>query len=342
MRIVVTGATGNVGTGVLRRLRQEADVEVVGIARRLPDEQVEPYDRVEWHAIDIGLDEARAELSEVFKGADAVINLAWLLQPNRHEKLMRRTNVNGTRNVLAAAADAGVSQVVIASSVGAYSPGPKLRRVDESWPTGGIHTSHYSRHKAVVERMLDRFELEHPAMIVSRLRPGLIFQRDAGREIPHLFLGPLVPIRVLGAWRPAVLPLPRRLITQAVHSDDVAEAYWLTVRERAAGAFNIAAEPVLDQDALAAGFGAKRSIPFPFGVLRALASISWLFGIQRTDPGWLDIAALTPVMSTDRARDELGWTAKVSAVDALAELVDAMGRGDQKPASPPLSPSDVE
>ena len=38
--------------------------------------------------------------------------------------------------------------------------GPKDRRVDESWPTTGIPTSFYSRHKAEVERLLDRFEEE--------------------------------------------------------------------------------------------------------------------------------------------------------------------------------------
>ena len=51
--------------------------------------------------------------------------------------------------------------LVYASSVGAYSPGPKDRAVDESWPTGGIQTSFYSRHKAEVERLLDVFETEH-------------------------------------------------------------------------------------------------------------------------------------------------------------------------------------
>ena len=339
MRIVVTGATGNVGTAVLRRLQKQADVEIVGIARRRPDDSVPPYAGVEWHTIDIGAERADVELTEIFRGADAVINLAWLLQPNRDEPFMRRTNIGGTKAVLRAVTAAGVPQIVQASSVGAYSPGPKTRRVDESWPTGGIHTSHYSRHKAVNERVLDRFEQAHPETIVTRLRPGLIFQTDAGQEIPFLFLGPLAPVRLLAVWRPPVLPLPSRFITQAVHADDVADAYWRVVEQKAAGAFNIAADPVLDRQKLAQGFRAKRVIPFPFRLLRLLAGISWRFGLQRTDPGWLDIAALTPLMSTDRARTELGWTAARTSLDTLKELVDAMGDGRRKRGSPPLDPA---
>ena len=70
--------------------------------------------------------------------------------------------MDGSRRVFSAAAAAGVPALVYASSVGAYSPGPKDRAVDESWPTGGIKTSFYSRHKAEVEQLLDVFEAEHP------------------------------------------------------------------------------------------------------------------------------------------------------------------------------------
>jgi len=55
-------------------------------------------------------------------------------------------------------ADAGVPSLVYASSVGAYSRGPKDRRVDESWPVAGIATCAYSRQKAEVERRLDALE----------------------------------------------------------------------------------------------------------------------------------------------------------------------------------------
>src|SRR3712207_7272615 len=53
----------------------------------------------------------------------------------------------------------------------AYSPGSKDRRVDESWPTDGIETSFYSRHKAATERLLDDAEKRYPDLRSVRLRP---------------------------------------------------------------------------------------------------------------------------------------------------------------------------
>src|SRR6185295_9478931 len=91
------------------------------------------------------------ELEPHFHGADAVVHLAWAIQPQHDRELLERTNVQGSERVFAAAAAVGVSNLVYASSVGAYSPGPKDRLVDESWSTAGIVSSIYSRQKAQVE-----------------------------------------------------------------------------------------------------------------------------------------------------------------------------------------------
>ena len=91
-----------------------------------------------------------------------IVHLAWLIQPGRDESVTSRVNLTGRRRVFAAAVAARVPSVIDASSVGAYSPGPKDRLVDESWPTGGISSSFYSRHKAAVERDLDQLVIEQP------------------------------------------------------------------------------------------------------------------------------------------------------------------------------------
>jgi UDP-glucose 4-epimerase len=335
MRIAVVGATGNVGTAVLRRLHA-AGASVVGVARRAPDASAAPYADVEWHALDVGLHDSRSSLVAAFAGADAVIDLAWALQSSHHERALYRTNVIGLQNVLAAARSAGVPQVVVASSVGAYRAAPKAYRTDEQWPTDGIRSSVYSSHKAIVERILDRFEADNPAVVVTRLRPGLVFQRDAGREIPLLFIGGLAPATALLRFvRPPVLPLPRSVVVQAVHADDLADAYWRAVERRARGAFNIAAEPVLDADAIAATLGARR-VGFPLRLLRLLVWGSWHARLQRTDVGWLDIATGCPVMRTDRAREVLGWRPAHESTEALGELIDAMADRAGQDASPAL------
>ena len=330
MRVAVTGATGNVGTSLLHLLAQDPAVdEIVAIARRLP-RLVVPRTRF------VAADVSRDDLVEHFRGADAVVHLAWLIQPSRDRATTHGVNVGGSRRVFAAAASAGVPRLVYASSVGAYSPGPKDRRVDESWPTGGIPTSFYSRDKAEVERILDAFEAEHPDVRVVRLRPGLIFKGDAASGIRRLFAGPLLPTSLLRRRLIPIVPALDRLRFQALHSLDVAEAYRLAVTGDVSGPFNVAAEPVLDPPELGRLLGA-RPVPVPEKALRTAVDISWKLRLQPTPSGWLDMALGVPLMDVTRARKELGWSPTRTAGDALLELLDAMRRGDGL-ATAPLAP----
>jgi nucleoside-diphosphate-sugar epimerase len=320
MKVVVTGASGNVGTSVLAALAGEASVEeIVGIARRLPSLE---WPKVRWVAADVTED----DLTPHFAGADAVIHLAWAIQPSHDPAAMERINVLGSRRVLAAIAELGIPNLVYASSVGAYSPGPKDRRVEESWPTGGIPTSPYSRHKAAVESLLDEFEREQPRVRVVRLRPGLIFKAEAASEVRRFFLGPLFPNALL---RPGLIPFSpqvERLCFQAVHADDVAEAYRQALVGDVAGAFNIAADPVIGSAELAEILRAPR-LRIPPAAVRAAAALTWRSHLQPADPGWIDLALGVPLMSTERARSELGFSPRVDAGSALSELLNGLRRG---------------
>ncbi|MDQ0822710.1 UDP-glucose 4-epimerase [Arthrobacter sp. V4I6] len=340
MRIVITGATGNAGTALLRRLAtakaEGEDLQIVGISRRHPDSRVPPYRGVEWHNVDVGEPAAVPRLETILQGADAVVHLVWQVQPNHRLDELFRTNVTGTANVLTAASRAGVGHFVCASSVGAYSRAGKDRRVAEDWPVDGIQGSHYSQHKAQQEALLNEFEAANPAVTVARLRPGLIFQEDSGSEVGKYFLGRLIPRVLPPKPRIPVLPVPQELVFQAVHADDVADAYWRVLHRRAAGAFNVAAEPVLDPNALGWLLGARRILPLPLAVLRVVVDLAWRARLQPTDAGWVDMAAGAPVMDTTRAREELGWSPGRSSLQAIAEVLAGLGRGAGVAGSPPL------
>ncbi|WP_410810388.1 NAD-dependent epimerase/dehydratase family protein [Micromonospora sp. 067-2] len=336
MRIVVVGASGNVGTAVLRRLRRERGVELVGVVRRLPGPDAgEPYDRVEWHSCDIGAPGAAAQLAEVFDGADAVVHLAWQIQPSHDQRALRRTNVDGSRAVFDAVVRASVPALVFASSVGAYAPGPKDHPVSERWPVTGVSGSSYSEHKAEVEALLDGIEREHPALRVVRLRPGLIFQRHAGVEITRYFLGPFAPVRLLRFGRIPLVPSNPRLRMQAVHADDVADAYARAVLGDARGAFNLAADPVLTPELVARHFHGW-TVPVAAPVLRAAAALTWRARLQPVDAGWVQLGLNAPLMSSERAEAELDWQPKISALTALKELLAGMADGDHT-GSPPMA-----
>lgn len=336
MRVAVVGATGNAGTAVLEALGATPDVtEVVGIARRIPDTATAPYDGADWHSIDIAAasaeDEAIARLADAFAGADAVIHLAWLIQPNTDRDLLRRVNVDGTRRVTEAVARAGVPHLVVASSVGAYSPedtdDDAIRR-DESWPTGGITTSHYSVDKAAQEKVLDDFDSHHADITVTRLRPALIFGGRAASEIQRYFLGSWMPLELLRHGRPPFLPVPRGLRgVQAVHADDIGRAYAAAVLARAPGAFNICADDTLGLKDLADIVDHGRYLELPTAALRAGLGIGHRTGLVAADTGWIDMAVGVPLMDASRAKAELGWQPRVSAADALRDLLHGFVEG---------------
>lgn len=328
MKVVVTGATGNVGTSTIRALSESPEIEViVGLARREPTWTPPKTNWVEANVL-------TADLAAVFEGADAVIHLAWAIQPSRDALTLERINVEGSRCVLEAVAAAGVPRLVHASSVGAYSRGPKDREVDETWPTEGTETSFYSRHKVAVERELDRFEADNPETRVVRLRPALIFKDEAATEIRRLFIGPFLPNFLLRRGLLPALPRVDRLRFQAVHSEDVGRAYLRAVLADVDGAFNIAAEPPLSPEEMAERIGV-RSFPVPARVVRRLADLSWKLRLQPTPAGWLDMARNVPLMSSARARQELGWEPHYSAMEALEELVEGL-RGGHGAKTPPL------
>ncbi|MDP9400448.1 MAG: NAD-dependent epimerase/dehydratase family protein [Actinomycetota bacterium] len=331
MRVVVVGATGNVGTSVLESLAGEGAVdEVVGIARRRPGLRMAKTSFVE-------ADIAEDDLEPHLRGADAVVHLAWVIQPSRDEATLHRINVGGSARLFDAAARAGVPAIVYASSIGAYAPGPKNRAVDESWSTAGIPSSWYSRHKSAVERILDGFEAVHPEVRVVRLRPALVFKREAASGIRRLFIGPLLPSPLLRRGLVPLLPAPARGRAQAVHSKDLADAYRRAILdEDARGAYNVAAEPVLDMGEVARLLGA-RTVPVPAAVIRAATDATWRAHLQPTPPGWLDLALGVPIMDTGRIRRELAWSPRRTSSEAFLELFAGL-RESAGLDTPPLAP----
>jgi nucleoside-diphosphate-sugar epimerase len=330
MRVVVVGATGNVGTSVLRSLEPEEKVEsILGVARRRPGLQMP---KVEWAEADV----VSSDFAPLFEGADAVICLAWLIQPSRDLNKLWMVNVEGTMRVAEAAARAGVGSFLYASSVGAYSPGPKDRRVDESWPTGGIPTSYYGRQKAEVERRLDAFEREDPDVRVVRMRQALTFKRDAAEGQRRLFAGPFLPSPLVHPALINLVPAIENLRGQVVHSYDVGEAYRLALLNgEAQGAYNLATEPVVDPEELGRIFNA-RTVPLPGAFARAGAGLAWGLRLTPVSPGWLDLALNIPIMDTTRAHEKLGWQPLYDAGETLLDEIEGL-RTQAGLDTPPLS-----
>lgn len=337
MRVVVTGASGNIGTAVLRRLLREGEHEVTGVVRRPPSDAGDPYDQVRWVPADLGEQDSARPLRDAVRDADAIVHLAWGFQPSHDIAYLSRLGVGGTARVLRAAEEAGVAHLVHLSSVGAYAPREDLQPVAETWPTTGVPTSWYSRDKVAAERLLDQHEARDGAPVVTRLRPGLVGQRSAASELLRYGAPVLLPAPALRAV--PVLPLDRGLTVPVVHADDVADAVARAVDVRAPGAFNLAATDAATAQDVAGALGA-RLVHVPFRALRVAADLSWRARLQPLDPGWVALGQQVPLLDSGRAAEVLGWRPSRTARQVVEEVVDGL-RSAAAGTSPPLRPRHV-
>ena len=346
MRIVITGATGNIGTALLRRLLADGEHELVGLARRPPVRgkraEESTAERVRWTSVDLTRGDCRPALDRALTDADAVVHLAWGFQPSHDQRYLEELGVGGTRRVLEAAVAQRVPHLVHMSSVGAYSPKSDDQPVDETYPTDGVRSSVYSRHKAAVERLLDAHESERSGVRyalphITRLRPGLVGQRAAGSALLRYGVPGFLPGRAITLL--PLLPMDRRMAIPIVHADDVADAVVRVLTRSAYGPFNLAAPPPITPEHIAAALDA-RHVHVPARVLRGAVTGSWLARLQPLDPGCLDLAMNVPLMDSTRARDALGWTPSRSADSVLHETVAAL-RDSAAAPTPALRPRTV-
>jgi UDP-glucose 4-epimerase len=282
VRIVVTGGAGQLGTVVIRRLLRKRQHTVICLDTRPP--LVVPAGRVRAVRVDIRDQTIRRHL----QGADALIHLAFVIAAPLPRPELHAINVEGSRNVFAAAVDVGIPHILYASSVAAYGlvPGHPDPVVEDS-PRQHQSWFPYASAKYEVEAILDELERAHPQVAVTRFRPGILI----GAHMDH----------ALGrALRAGILPDTGKSPMPLVWDEDVADAFFLALEGRVAGAFNLVAGDALPPRALAraAGF---RSVPAPRFLLKAVNRIT-----RAIDPAWLD-ANPVPVISSEKARRELGW-----------------------------------
>ncbi len=217
MRLVIFGATGNVGTSLLRVARGRARGLREIIARRAPAGAGRSF-RLPADALRrrgrVAVDDLGPMVPR--RGRRRAPGLVDPAEPRPRADLTW-VNVVGSERVARATVAAGVPALLYASSVGAYFAGTEGQDGRRVLADTRNPSSIYSRHKVAVERQLDRLEREQPQLRVVRMRPALIFKAEAATEIRRLFAGPLLPGNAL---RPALIPLrslgPRSLLPGGV------------------------------------------------------------------------------------------------------------------------------
>jgi nucleoside-diphosphate-sugar epimerase len=158
------------------------------------------------------------------------------------------------------------------------------------------------------------------------MRPAFVFKRPAASAQRRLFAGPFLPGSLLKPGRLPVLPLPSDLRFQAVHSRDVGRALHRAITSDARGAFNLAAEPIINADLLRSLFN-TRTIEVPHAAARIALAAAWHAHAVPVEPALLDLFLQLPLLDTTRARTELNWIPSASSVEALREVVEGLQTG---------------
>jgi dihydroflavonol-4-reductase len=214
-RALVTGATGFIGSHVARALVRR------GVAVRCLVRPGSPRERLAGLGVEEAVGDLRepASLAAAVAGCDALFHCAadyrlWSPRPRD----LYASNVDGTDNLLRAAADAGIGRVVYTSSVGALGLSGNGHPADESTPvTLADMVGHYKRSKFLAERVAETWAARGlPVVIVNPSTPvgdGDLKPTPTGQMIVD-FLNRRVP-----AYVDTGLNL--------VDVRDVAEGHWL-------------------------------------------------------------------------------------------------------------------
>jgi nucleoside-diphosphate-sugar epimerase len=327
LTVAVTGPTGTFGFGLVPMLEADERIaRIVGIARRPFDPAEHGWTKMTYRQGDVRDPDA---LEEAFRGANAVVHLAFLITGAASPETTRSINIDGTINAFRASAAAGVSRFVYASSAAAYGfHEDNPIGMTEEWPARPAAQLFYAQEKAELEELLHEEAAAHPDIALYMLRPPIVLGPHAlGAKdlLPHALM-PVARV-AFGVTERLPVRLPvfiPALPLQLIHEDDVGQAFLqCIVAAGPAGTYNIAGDGAVTAQDVAREIGLA-PLPFPLGVAehaaRALAAAPTpAFASQLT--GWLEAASHPVIIDTTKARRELGWKPKYSALEALRATV---------------------
>jgi nucleoside-diphosphate-sugar epimerase len=304
MLIGVTGASGNLGTVAIKRLLHSGEHSVVAFTRR-PLRVRHPKITVRHYEAADGL--SQAELS----GLDCLIHLAYVVEEPKDKCAARHINVDAAAELVAAAADAGVPHVVVASSVNAYGDRYRAGQViDESAPVRRTPNKFYYDNKAELELRLADWKARNPATDVGLciLRLAYVVGSDIDNSGVRMF-----------RQRPLIYPDPTNAAYQFLHQDDFAEAISLVVNNQKSGTFNVGPPDYVTVTDIARLNGNARVIPVPLRLAERVSDLGFRLGLSAFSSDWVTVGEAA--VRSDRFMKTTGWRPQWSCKDAAQVML---------------------
>lgn len=326
MTILVTGASGFVGSAVVRQLLARGE-RVRVLVRPASDRR--NVSRLAVELVEGDLRQA-STLAAACAGCSALYHVAadyrlWTRDPRE----LYASNVEGTRNLMRAALGAGIPRIVYTSSVATLGLHADGSPASEESPVGLANMiGHYKRSKFLAERAVDELVAREglPAVIVNPstpVGPHDVKPTPTGRMIRDAAAGRI----------PAYVDTGLNI----VHVEDVARGHLLAFehgkigRRYILGGEDMALREILAAIAQHVGRRPPRiRLPRPALYPVAMVAEAWAWATRGNEPqvtlDGLRMSRKKMFFDSARARRELGYTTR-PAIEAIADAVDWFRRG---------------
>jgi UDP-glucose 4-epimerase len=308
---LITGVSGYLGTLLLKRLVQEAEVEcVIGI-----DIKEAALNSSKFTFIKHDVRQPFGDICTNNK-IDTAIHLAFIVAPIHNEKKAHQINIEGAQNFLDAARQAKVEQIFYMGSnteYGARDTNPAL--LTEEMPLNPNMDFPYACDKAKVDGMFQDFAGENPDILVTIGRTVAVTGpggEDCGLTL--LFL----PVMVKATGKN-----PR---WQFIHEDDLRELIILLLKNRKRGIYNLTGDGGLAYRQMIKRLG-KPSATMPAWLLYWGTGIAWKLRLQsRSQAGGVHMLQYPITLSNQKVKKETGYRLRYTGQEAFEVFLKAIGK----------------
>lgn len=302
--VFVTGISGYVAKSFVRNCRDK--FRLVGLDIKQDKELAD----IEFFKEDVRGKGAREALRKT--KPDVLLHLAYIFNPPKKRDDARSVNVEGTRNVLEGAREAGVKQVVILSSATAYGAHPDNPvPLKEDFPLRGDLNKGfwYSEDKVSQEKIAREFAEENPAVKVAVARACIVLGENVDNFVSQ-----------------STFKTPFSFITggdvpfQFIDEEDVATALLKIIGKEASGAFNLAGGGYVCLSGMA-GIMGKKAVRVPNSKIVHRLFL-WLLKkagmVDKNIPlAFIDFFSYPWVVDTGKAQEELGFIPKYTSEETF-------------------------
>ena len=313
--VAVTGASGYIGSRLLRELEGEEDLAKVVAIDTAP--LAAPFHNVASERMDV-----TQPLDDTFRehNVNAVVHLAFTIRPGRTRnevEMIRRSNLGGVHSVLKACCAAKVSNFIYLSShtvYGAHKGNPVP--ITEEASLRPSPDFQYAYDKALCEGTVQDFTREHPEVNVTVLRSCVVMGPGANNFVTRAFFKPVL-LGVMGYDPPL----------QFLHEDDLAKLLHMLIMEPCPGTYNVAGEGVVHYKRMAR-LSCRKLLSLPPAMAYPLTQMAWNLGIQKDSPAaGLDFIRYPIFISTSKLKSATGFSTFHTSEEALMSYLPGRALG---------------